>query len=708
MGVFLAYTLKSAVCLALFYLFYKLLLSRETYHRFNRLALLGVLVASWLLPLVEVTLEDGGEVGQTLVEMQSWLMVPEAVGEAAVLPQESVVSEATEVSWAAVVLLVYVAGIAFFLLRYGWSLLRLFRLLRSGRREPVSRYVAGVQQRVVLVVHERSVAPFSWGRYIVISRKDLEEDGREILIHELAHIHCHHTWDILLADFSIFLQWFNPAAWLLKQELQNVHEYEADETVLRMGVDAKSYQLLLIKKAVGTRLYTMANSFNHSKLKKRITMMTKKQSNAWARLKYLYVLPVAAVAVTAFARPEVSEQADRLSAAEVSDFAAMFETKTAQNAESQAKDSMHYAVVTLQGKPNIANLQGKPTTVKMQTIGRPDTARNVDSLSLSSMVKVVDGKVTTDVSGLSPDRIASVFVIKTDTVKALYGAQDKEGVMMINTVKDGEQKVTGKVTDGNGNPMFNMVMVVDGKVTTDISGIPATRIASFVVNKTDSAKAAYGAQDKDGVVMITTIKDDEQKVTGKVTDGNGEPIVGATVQVKGSKKGTVTGADGTFHLVAPEGSSLTISYVGMGTATVKAQPQIEVTLPADKSGTRRQRVQVTQTIDMSQAIESQQQVIDNQRQAIEEIKQTVKQLEGELSEFDFSSPMTSDEKKRYKAMIAQAKGLAGQIRGMEEQAQELLKQRDELIRQAEEVEKQAKEMERDARQAERATKRLER
>ena len=381
----------------------------------------------------------------------------------------------------------------------------------------------------------------------------------------------------------------------------------------------------------------MANSFNHSKLKKRITMMTKKQSNAWARLKYLYVLPVAAVAVTAFARPEVSEQADRLSAAEVSDFAAMFETKTAQNAESQAKDSMHYAVVTLQGKPNIANLQGKPTTVKMQTIGRPDTARNVDSLSLSSMV-----------------------------------------------------------------------MVVDGKVTTDISGIPATRIASFVVNKTDSAKAAYGAQDKDGVVMITTIKDDEQKVTGKVTDGNGEPIVGATVQVKGSKKGTVTGADGTFHLVAPEGSSLTISYVGMGTATVKAQPQIEVTLPADKSGTRRQRVQVTQTIDMSQAIESQQQVIDNQRQAIEEIKQTVKQLEGELSEFDFSSPMTSDEKKRYKAMIAQAKGLAGQIRGMEEQAQELLKQRDELIRQAEEVEKQAKEMERDARQAERATKRLER
>lgn len=72
------------------------------------------------------------------------------------------------------------------------------------------------------------------------------------------------------------LHWFNPAVWLLKQELQNVHEYEADESVIAHGVDAKHYQLLLIKKAVGAQRFTsMANSFDHSKLKKRITMMLK-------------------------------------------------------------------------------------------------------------------------------------------------------------------------------------------------------------------------------------------------------------------------------------------------------------------------------------------------------------------------------------------------------------------------------------------------
>ena len=108
--------------------------------------------------------------------------------------------------------------------------------------------------------------------YIVISRKDLEENGREILIHELAHIHNRHSWDLLVADVCIFFQWFNPASWLLKQELQNIHEFEADETVIKEGVDAKQYQLLLIKKAVGTRLYSMANSFNHSKLEKNVSL----------------------------------------------------------------------------------------------------------------------------------------------------------------------------------------------------------------------------------------------------------------------------------------------------------------------------------------------------------------------------------------------------------------------------------------------------
>ena len=309
MGIFFVYILKSSVCLAVFYLFYRLLLSRETFHRFNRVALLSILLLSCLLPLVEVTVEKQTEVHQTMMTLEQWLMLADMMNTTNVA--ELQIEEVT-VTWIQVALLVYLAGILLFAFRNGYSLLKLGNLLRSGRKEDLSKYTDG-GEKVTLIVHDHDIAPFSWMKYIVISQKDLDENGREILIHELAHIQNRHSWDLLVADICIFFQWFNPASWLLKQELQNIHEYEADETVIEKGVDAKQYQLLLIKKAVGTRLYSMANSFNHSKLKKRITMMLKEKSNPWARLKYLYILPVAAIAVTAFARPEISETAEEIS-----------------------------------------------------------------------------------------------------------------------------------------------------------------------------------------------------------------------------------------------------------------------------------------------------------------------------------------------------------------------------------------------------------
>ncbi len=315
MGNFLVYILKSAACLAVFYLFYKLQMSRDTFHRFNRFALLGLLVLSSLLPLVEASVNSPAAVQETMLTLEQLLLLadiqPEGESMAAATPSATVL-------WLRAALLVYLTGIVFFIVRNLCSLARLGRLIRQGKREALDSYLPDRKEKNVrLVVHDHDIAPFSWMHWIVIARKDLEENGREILIHELAHIRNRHSWDLLLADLCIFVQWFNPAAWLLKQELQNIHEYEADETVLREGVNARNYQMLLIKKAVGTRLYSMANSFNHSSLKKRITMMLKEKSNPWARAKYLYILPLAALAVTAFARPEVSAVADEISAVKV-------------------------------------------------------------------------------------------------------------------------------------------------------------------------------------------------------------------------------------------------------------------------------------------------------------------------------------------------------------------------------------------------------
>ncbi|MCD8261231.1 MAG: hypothetical protein LUD15_06900 [Bacteroides sp.] len=103
-------------------------------------------------------------------------------------------------------------------------------------------------EKLHLVIHNREISPFSWLHYLIISEKDLAECGKEIITHETAHLRKLYSLDLILADLCIFFQWFNPAAWLLKQELQNIHEYEADEDVLNTGIDARTYQFLLIKK----------------------------------------------------------------------------------------------------------------------------------------------------------------------------------------------------------------------------------------------------------------------------------------------------------------------------------------------------------------------------------------------------------------------------------------------------------------------------
>jgi TonB family protein len=326
MGIFFVYILKSAICLALFYLFYRLLLSKETFHRFNRIALLGLLVLSCIVPLIEVGTGATNVVNRQFISWEEMLMMAEmsTIAEEVVTPT---------LSWREVLLLLYLVGIAFFLVRNLWSLGRMLSLINSCKKQRLNN-------EIWLFTHQKDIAPFSWMKYIVLSEKDYAESGETILTHERAHITNLHSWDLILADLCVFFQWFNPAAWLLKQELQNIHEYEADEWVINHGIDAKKYQLLLIKKAVGTRLYSMANNLNHSNLKKRITMMIKKKSNPWACMKYLYILPLATIAVAAFARPEISNEFDEISSAKVSDLASFMKADGEKSLETPPVKSL--------------------------------------------------------------------------------------------------------------------------------------------------------------------------------------------------------------------------------------------------------------------------------------------------------------------------------------------------------------------------------
>lgn len=424
--MFFVYIIKVAVLQTVFYLTYKLLLSRESFHAFNRGVLLTMQAAALLLPLLHITLETPAPVHHTIALAEATFVQTATVAD----------GDGAGLTFIQVLTLVWIAGFVLLLVRSVVSLVRLMMLLRSGR-------LCETCGTLVTVV-SGDTAPFSWFNRIVISLKDYLSGAREIVIHEQAHVSHHHSVDIALCNTIIMFCWFSPAAWLLRAELRDVHEYEADDAVLRQGVDASGYQLLLIRKAVGERLFAMANNLNQTNLKKRITMMKMKKSNPWNRVKAAIVLPLAAVSVIVFATPaatkmagEVAQESDKV----VSEAGAMI-MKADMESENVA-----LAKASATGKMAVSADSVKQS-VKVGAKSVPD-----------NVLVVIDGRETdmNELNGLDVSKINSVTVLKDDSAIGIYGEKAKNGVIVVTMKKSADESSASsassenKATAGNVN-----------------------------------------------------------------------------------------------------------------------------------------------------------------------------------------------------------------------------------------------------------------
>lgn len=416
--MFFVYIIKVAVLQTVFYLTYKLLLSRESFHAFNRGVLLTMQAAALLLPLLHITLETPAPVHHTIALAEATFVQTATVAD----------GDGAGLTFIQVLTLVWIAGFVLLLVRSVVSLVRLMMLLRSGR-------LCETCGTLVTVV-SGDTAPFSWFNRIVISLKDYLSGAREIVIHEQAHVSHHHSVDIALCNTIIMFCWFSPAAWLLRAELRDVHEYEADDAVLRQGVDASGYQLLLIRKAVGERLFAMANNLNQTNLKKRITMMKMKKSNPWNRVKAAIVLPLAAVSVIVFATPaatkmagEVALESDKI----VSEAGAMIVKADAKS------ENMTSVKVSATGKMAV------PADSVKQSV-------RVGAKSVSDDVLVViDGRETNmnELNGLDASKINSVTVLKDDSATKIYGDKAKNGVIVVTMKKSADESSASSASSEN-------------------------------------------------------------------------------------------------------------------------------------------------------------------------------------------------------------------------------------------------------------------
>ena len=461
-----------------------LMLRRESFFRFNRLILLGILLLSLVLPLCNIpwmSLDHQPVVQAAQLQMLELGIPVHVLPEVQVLAEGAASQGTSRFSVFFLVSLIYIIGMVALLAARLWQIAR----LQFGMKKGVLWH--SDEQGVRIYCHSDNVAPFSWMRNIVIGEKDYDEAGREIVLHEMGHIQGRHSWDVVLLTLVQMLQWWNPLCYVLGISLRDVHEYEADNFVLEQGVSAQGYQLLLIRKAVGSGGYPFANSFNHSLTKKRITMMKKSKSNPWMKSKALYVIPVAALALSAFATPK---------------FVAPIEETVTKLEGKGTENSANLQVLEQEMNPAAQKdmTQSSAENVTTEEVKQQDTEE--------CPLFVLDGKIIeipedmkdvnfkrmreeqlTKLLNIKVEDIESITVLKNDAATKVWGDKGANGVIVIATKKETKEPerqnvVYNKETGTNDPVLKDLVKKLPGAKMDDEGNITVNgkSVAKIMLN----------------------------------------------------------------------------------------------------------------------------------------------------------------------------------------------------------------------------------
>lgn len=487
------YVIKAAITLALLYSCFFLFLSKETFHRFNRCMLVGIMLVSLVMPMFHFTTEHPTTLNEEVYQMQNYIEHDTA-------PIIVTAQQAQGITWIQALTWIYMAGVVLMLILTLVQATSLIRFMCSGVRHTDT-------QGNTVILHNNDVPPFSIFRYIVMSVKDYESCRQYILTHEQEHIRLGHTYDLLLLQGMKTLMWFNPFIWFLSRDLKAVHEYEADQAVINQGIDAKSYQQLLVMKVVGNRLQPFTNNLNHGSLKKRIVMMYQKPSNRWLMLKALCAIPVAALTINTFATPiETDPVEDMVKTLETTNVPAFNEVKetllapTEETAEAVIDDNAPFAIHPVKDQ------HGR--IIGFSHEGEPAAG----DFACTAEYVFINGRQATEAEVRKYKTLLanSTFeMLKTEKGTAKYNYKDKHGIIVIHT-----QDASAAPDDNEPLVLVNDVEInlpVDIKTITNETiaealGIQKDDIEGITVLIDNAATTIFGERGKNGVVDIKVVK----------------------------------------------------------------------------------------------------------------------------------------------------------------------------------------------------------
>ena len=492
---FLIYDAKVAVLIAVFYMFYRVLLAKETFHRVNRVVLLATAIASFVMPLCVITMHE--------TVMMPMPQMSVEVGEPTV---EAAVSQTPW--WQTVLPILFFIGMAVVLGHTLLSIVRILMLIKRSEQHPLQDGIT------VCVTGNTALSPFSWMHYIVMNRSDYEQSDAAILAHERGHIRLRHSWDVLLVDTLTALQWFNPAMWMLRSDLRAIHEYEADAAVLSQGINARQYQYLLISKAAGIGGYYLANGISHSTLKNRINMMLHTKSDRSRLLKVLALLPIVAVALAVnaervidvrYQQPQAPQKVTTKTDEKVFEVVEQMPSYPG-GMEALMKfltENIHYPKEA-ENKGIQGHVVAKFVVDTDGSLRDPKIIKSVDPLLDKEALRIINA-MPKWIPGKQNGKVVPVNYTIPIRFCLPEGGEKKPAEAVVRTLEP-ENKAAIRVIGSSGNqPLF----IVDGKKVSaeQFKATDPKTIDKMEVLKDKASIEKYGQEGKNGVVIVTLKKD---------------------------------------------------------------------------------------------------------------------------------------------------------------------------------------------------------
>ncbi len=514
------YLFQVLLCSALMMGYYWLVLRNKRFHQYNRFYLLAVAVSSWVVPLIKI----------------QW--GSPSAGQSGVYQLLNVVADNNSYLesrmqggfvWSRGILLsgLYTAVSAALLFGMVMALLRIWRLLKENSCRTVGD--------VFLVITQAKGTPFSFFQYIFWNEEiDIRsESGKQILQHELAHVQQKHSFDRIFLQLMLVVGWFNPFFWLLKKEMEMIHEFIADKNAVKNGDTASLAQMLLAAAYPG-QTFALTHPFFFSPIKRRLQMLADTKNPRFSYLRRLLVLPLLAVVVVLFAfRNKEKQEPITLS------FSSVVE-KMADATGTGSPAIISERVDSFLKKPVISVQDvyiGPKDTVPVET----EPAQKINQIkAFKDVLILVDGKKLPRelLSKIDPQKISSVEVLKNESAVAKYGEEGKNGVILVSTKPQREFDTVFEYHNGVWVPATLMVkgtvipvadlprtypdtliwksndakksipddvlIIVDGAKTKDYNSIKQDDIKSISILKGEDATKQYGQDASKGVIVITT------------------------------------------------------------------------------------------------------------------------------------------------------------------------------------------------------------